>query len=252
MLSQVTVNLVVQQLERSFQLMYHLDMKSKVISYLRVSTSRQGSSGLGLEGQRAAVEQFCSENGAELVAEYQEVESGRKNDRPVLRQALARARATKATLLIAKLDRLARNVHFISGLMEAGCDFRACDIPHANRLTVHIMAAVAEDEARRISERTKAALAAYKARGGNLGAANPRCRHLNQELRKKGAIVSAKARITQAAEMNAEATVTALHLKGEGRSLREIAIELDKRGLPTRHGKPWSHVQVLRLIRRSA
>ena len=173
-------------LERPFRLWHNESMK-RVVSYIRVSTQRQGASGLGLEGQRAAVEQFCRENGYELVAEVPRSGIRPQNDRPVLRQALARAKAAKAVLLIAKLDRLARNVHFISGLMEAGCEFRACDMPQANRLTVHIVAAVAEDEARRISDRTKAALAAYKARGGRLGAANPACRAVSRQDALRGA-----------------------------------------------------------------
>lgn len=228
-------------------------MKSKVVSYIRVSTARQGLSGLGLEGQKAAVERFCLENGAELIAEYQEVESGRKNDRPILRQALARAKSSRATLLIAKLDRLARNVHFISGLMEAGCDFSACDMPHANRLTMHILAAVAEDEAQRTAQRTKAALAAYKARGGLLGASNPSCRKLTNDDRKKGSRSSAMARIAEALEANAEATDAAVSYRLQGLTLREIAAQLDRRGMsPRGTGSSWSHVQVLRLLRRAA
>jgi DNA invertase Pin-like site-specific DNA recombinase len=227
-------------------------MKPKVVSYIRVSTQRQGSSGLGLEGQRAAVEAFCRENGYDLLAEYREVESGRKADRPILRQALAKAKATKSTLLIAKLDRLARNVAFVANLMEAGADFRACDVPTANRLTLHILSAVAEAEAEAISVRTKAALAAYKARGGHLGASNPRCRSLTQEHRQKGATVSGKRATRLAFEANAEAAAIAHDLHREGLALRAIAAELDARGVPTRTGGSWSHVQVLRLLRRAA
>ncbi len=219
-----------------------------VVSYIRVSTQRQGASGLGLEGQRAAVEAFCRENGCALVAEFQEVESGCKSDRPILRQALARAKAIRATLLIAKLDRLARNVHLISGLMEAGCEFRACDMPQANRLTLHIMAAVGEAEARAISDRTKAALAAYKVRGGRLGAANPACRRLTREQALKGS----KRTALLAREANIEASSTARGLQLEGQSLRAIAAELDARNICTRSGKPWNHVQVGRLLMRSS
>ena len=110
----------------------------QVVSYIRVSTARQGQSGLGLEAQRAAVEQFCASNSCEVVAEFREVESGRKSDRPVLRQALACAKAKRATLLIAKLDRLARNVAFIANLMEAGVEFRACDLPEASPFILHV------------------------------------------------------------------------------------------------------------------
>lgn len=227
-------------------------MKPRVVSYIRVSTQRQGASGLGLEGQRAAVEAFCRENGCNLLAEYREVESGCKSDRPILRQALSRARTAKAALLIAKLDRLARNVAFIANLMEAGVEFRACDLPQANRLTVHIMAAVGEAEARAISERTKAALAAYKARGGRLGASNPSCRSLTHALRVKGAVASGRRNAALAREANAEATAIARDLRCQGTALRAMAAELDARGIPTRTGKPWSHVQVLRLLRRLA
>jgi DNA invertase Pin-like site-specific DNA recombinase len=140
------------------------------VSYLRVSTTRQGESGLGIEAQRAAVARHVA--GGCLLAEYLEVESGSKNVRPQLLAALAHAQATGATLIIAKLDRLARNVHFISGLMEAGIDFIAADLPSANRLTINVLAAVAEHEREMISARTKAALAAAKARGVRLGNPN--------------------------------------------------------------------------------
>ena len=206
----------------------------------------------GLEAQRAAVDEFCRENRYEMLAEFQEIESGRKGDRPVLSRALAHAKAAKAALLIAKLDRLARNVHFISGLMESGVEFRACDMPHANRLTVHIMAAVAEDEARRISERTKSALAAYKARGGRLGAANPVCRRLTREDRMKGAAASGKRTASVAREAHVEATAIARGLHQEGMSLRAIAGELNGRGFYTRMGKPWTQVQIHRILQRPA
>ncbi|MGA8534661.1 MAG: recombinase family protein [Candidatus Tumulicola sp.] len=242
---------MVQSLERPSRSLYHESVRT-VVSYIRVSTQRQGASGLGLEGQRAAVAAFCRENRCALLDEYQEIESGRKSERPVLRKALARAKAAKAVLLIAKLDRLARNVAFIANLMEAGVEFRACDMPHANRLTVHIMAAVAEDEARRISERTKTALAAYKARGGLLGAANPACRRLTTEHRARGSVASGRRAALVARESNAEVTTIARDLKGDGLSLRAIATALDARGFYTRTGKKWNHVQVLRLLRSAA
>lgn len=115
------------------------------------------------------METYAAATQARLLASYREVESGTRSDRPMLTKAIAHANRSGATLIIAKLDRLARNVHFLSGLMESGVDFIACDNPHANRRTIHILAAVAEDEAQRISERTKTAMAAYKARGGTLG-----------------------------------------------------------------------------------
>jgi DNA invertase Pin-like site-specific DNA recombinase len=147
--------------------------RKKLVAYYRVSTKQQGASGLGLEGQMAAVATFARTNGAEIVRAYREVETGKRSDRPELLKAIAHAKRSRAGLIIAKLDRLARNVALTANLMESGVDFVACDNPHTNRLTIHILAAVAEDEAKRISDRTRAALAAYKARGGVLGAARP-------------------------------------------------------------------------------
>ena len=133
-------------------------MQGKFVAYYRVSTAKQGSSGLGLDAQRQAVRDYLNGGAWELIAEFQEVESGKRSDRPELARAMERCRLTGATLLIAKLDRLSRNVHFLSGLMEQGVDFLACDLPTANKLTVHIMAAVAEQEREAISARTKAAI----------------------------------------------------------------------------------------------
>ena len=131
------------------------------VAYYRVSTDRQGVSGLGLEAQRRAVADFAAGRGG-ILAEFTEVESGRKNDRPELRAALAACQRERAILVIAKLDRLARNVAFIAGLMESGVEFVAVDMPQANRLTIHILAAVAEHEREMISQRTRAALQAAK------------------------------------------------------------------------------------------
>jgi hypothetical protein len=141
------------------------------VAYYRVSTDRQGASGLGLDAQRQAVARQV--NGGQLVAEFTEIESGRRHtNRPQLLATLEECRKRRATLLIARLDRLARNVAFIANLMESGADFIACDMPQANRLTIHIPAAVAEHEREMISQRTKAALAETKRRGTMLG--NPR------------------------------------------------------------------------------
>lgn len=144
--------------------------ETPVVTYLRVSTDRQGQSGLGLEAQRAAVAAYVA--GRPVLGEFVEVESGRKDDRPQLAAALALCRQRRAVLVIAKLGRLARSVAFISNLMASGVEFVAADMPQANRLTVHILAAVAEHEREMIAQRTKAALAAAKARGTRLG--NPR------------------------------------------------------------------------------
>ena len=134
----------------------------KFVAYYRVSTQRQGRSGLGLEAQQTAVRDYLNGGDWRLVAELTEVESGKRSDRPKLVEALKLCRLHGATLIIAKLDRLARNVAFVSNLMEAGVEFHAVDFPQANRLTIHILAAVAEHEARAISERTRAALASAK------------------------------------------------------------------------------------------
>ena len=144
----------------------------KWVSYLRVSTDRQGRSGLGLEAQRQAVTDYLNGGNWALVSEFVEVESGKRSDRPQLAAALAACRKHKAKLVIAKLDRLSRNVAFIASLMDGNVDFVCCDFPTANRLTLHILAAVAEHEREAISVRTKAALAAVKARGTKLGNPN--------------------------------------------------------------------------------
>ena len=141
----------------------------KYVAYYRVSTQRQGLSGLGIEAQAAAVGDFMTRCGGRLVAEFREVESGRRRDRPELLAAIRKARLTRATLVIAKLDRLARDYHFLRDLQEAKVAFVCCDNPNATELTIHILASVAQDEAKRTSERTKAALAAAKARGVILG-----------------------------------------------------------------------------------
>ncbi len=172
---------------------------------------------------------------------FAEIETGtNKRIRPELLKAMAACKRLGATLVIAKLDRLARNVHFVSGLMESGVDFVACDNPQANRLTIHILAAVAEDEARRISERTKAALAAYKARGGKLG--NPK--NLTTKAAKKGNAANAAA----ADKHRAEVMSIAQKLRDAGRTLTEIAETLTGRGLLTRRGKAWSATAISRLL----
>jgi DNA invertase Pin-like site-specific DNA recombinase len=208
----------------------------KYVAYYRVSTQRQGESGLGLEAQKSAVVAFAGEP----VESYTEVESGKRADRPQLALAIAACKRLRATLVIAKLDRLARNVYFVSGLMESGVDFVACDNPNANRLTVHILAAVAEDEARRISERTKAALVAYKARGGKLG--NPT--NLTTVAGRKGTAANVKA----ARAHSEPAKKAALELRGKSYSLKAIAETLTGRGLLTRRGKAWTPTAVMRLI----
>src|SRR4051812_28811617 len=143
--------------------------EGRFVSYLRVSTDRQGRSGLGLEAQKKAVEDFLNGGQWKLVAEFLEVESGKRDDRPKLAEAMALCRLHNATLVIAKLDRLSRDAHFLLGLQKAGVRFVAADMPEANEMVVGIMAVVAQAERKMISQRTKAALAAAKARGQRLG-----------------------------------------------------------------------------------
>ena len=195
------------------------------VAYYRVSTDRQGQSGLGLDAQRAAVASFLA--GRALVAEFTEIESGRKNDRPQLAAALEQCRQTRAVLVIAKLDRLARNVAFISRLLESGVEIRCCDMPDANRLTLHILAAVAEHEREMISARTAAALAAAKARGVRLG--NPR-----PDMPKLTAAAA-----QQAADFRMRLAPLICSLRVEGHSLRAIAAELNARGILTLRGRAW-------------
>jgi len=222
-----------------------------VIGYLRVSTKGQGESGLGLEAQRAAVESYVKQAGATLIYCYTEVESGKLADRPELARALAHARRSKATLVVAKLDRLARNVAFLSALMDTTVPFVACDQPQANRLTLHILAAVAEAEALAISQRTKAALAAYKARGGKLGGALPQCRNLTAEARVNGAHRAGLAATKAAEEAYSDLLPIVAELRTAGKSLQAIADQLNAEGHTTRRGQPWNPVQVARVLERA-
>src|SRR5437870_6269731 len=163
--------------------------QGKFVAYFRVSTDRQGKSGLGLEAQRKSVLDYLDGGRWDLVGEFTEIESGKHNDRPELEKALAACKKQKARLVIAKLDRLSRNLAFIATLMDSGVEFTAVDNPHANKLTIHILAAVAQHEREMISERTKAALQAAKARGKQLG--NPR---LAEAAKRGTAAVKANAR----------------------------------------------------------
>jgi len=223
-------------------------MSKKAVSYIRVSTARQGSSGLGLEAQRESVRVFSQALGYELTQEFLEVESGKNDARPVLAKALAHAKKTGACLVIAKLDRLARSVSFVSRLMDANTDFRAVDLPDASRLVLHIMSAVAENEAKSCSDRTKAALAAAKARGALLGASNPKSRNLPQGAHERGGqTTAAKARAAVA-----DVLPRILALKAQRLSLQAIADALNAEGSVTRSGKAWHPMQVSRALNRAA
>jgi DNA invertase Pin-like site-specific DNA recombinase len=221
-----------------------MSSKKSLVSYLRVSTRKQGASGLGLEAQRTAVAEHAAREGLTVVAEYVEVESGKKAARPELAKALAHCRAARATLVVAKLDRLARNVAFLSRLMEAGLDFVALDNPHATRFTLHVLAAVAEQEARATSERTKAALAAARRRGVRLGSARPGHWRGMEAKRtagsRKGSKRAAELRTAAARQHNIMAVEAALELRKAGMSWAEVADELNARGLVTRRGNAWN------------
>jgi DNA invertase Pin-like site-specific DNA recombinase len=216
------------------------------VTYLRVSTDRQGKSGLGLEAQRAAVLDHVEGKG-EIAAEYVEIESGKKNDRPQLAQALAEAKRIGAVLLIAKLDRLARNVAFIANLLEAGIEIAAADMPQANRFLLHVMAAVAEHEAQAISDRTRAALAAAKARGVALGWSIPSRQEEQRQAARKGAQRNAG----KADQHAANVLPVVRQIAAGGASLRQIAEEMNARGIKTARGGKWHAATVRNLIGRT-
>src|SRR3984893_14607550 len=216
-------------------------------SYYRVSTDKQGASGLGLAAQREAVARHVAGAQGTIVAEFQEIESGKKNDRPQIAAALAACRLRRATLVIAKLDRLARNVHFISSLMESGVDFVACDNPHATRLTIHILAAVAEHEREMMSQRTTAALGAPRARGVKLG--NPR-------LKPGARRPTRPARQARTDTAIAHAALVLPYIEAARKagcvSLGELARALTARGIDTpAGGREWRAAQVSRVLARA-
>src|SRR5689334_18154206 len=211
--------------------------QGKFVAYYRVSTDRQGRSGLGIEAQKAAVAAFLNGGRWKLIAEFVEVESGKRSDRPELAKALHLCRVHNATMVIAKLDRLARDAHFLLGLEKAGIEFLAADMPSANRLTVGIMAMVAEEERRMISARTKAALAAAKARGVKLGGTRPGGLG-NADL---GRALGRAARSEKANSRAADLMPVIDDIRAGGAaSLREIAAELTQRGIKPPRGGLWA------------
>ena len=219
----------------------------KFIAYYRVSTDRQGRSGLGLAAQREAVETYLNGSNWRLVTEFTEVESGKRDDRPKLEAALKECRIRNAKLIVAKLDRLARNVAFISRLMDSGVDFVAADLPEANRLTIHILAAMAEYEREQISKRTKAALAAAKTRGVKLG--NPQ--NATEAGRAKGINESRKVRTSNADQFAERLLDTILDIQDGGTTdHRGMAMELNEREITTPRGGQWQAAQVWRVCQR--
>jgi DNA invertase Pin-like site-specific DNA recombinase len=212
------------------------------ISYLRVSTSRQGDSGLGLEAQRAAIETFVNGHQWELLAEYVEVESGGKNTRPELAKALREAKKRKAVLVVGKLDRLSRNLAFIANLLESGVEFRCADLPEATRTMLQLWAVMAEWEREQISTRTKDALQAAKGRGVKLGSPTPG----------KGSALGVAAQRASADQFAANIRPVIAEIQGAGiTSLRGLATALTARGIPTARGGAWDATTVRRAIRRA-
>ena len=218
-------------------------MATKYVAYYRVSTQQQGQSGLGLEAQQMQVKNFVGDN--EILKHFIEVESGKNNNRPELKRAIEMAKKEQVKLVIAKLDRLSRNAAFIFMLRDTNVNFVCADMPEANSLTIGIMAVLAQDERERISQRTKAALEAKKAKGINLGTP----RNLTLEAREKGM----KARISNAKQnkQNIQATELILSYKKEGYSYADIATKLNDKGFRTRYGKDFKPMSVKRLYDRS-
>lgn len=215
----------------------------KYIGYIRVSTQKQGKSGLGLEAQKRAIRNMVNEDDV-LIAEYEEIESGKNKERPKLLEAIQRCKETKATLVIARLDRLSRSLSFISQLMDNEIDFVACDMKHANRFTIQIFGAIAEQEARFISKRTKAALAELKAKGIRLGSPENltnKSREKSLEVRKRNALMN---------EHNRKATALIAAMRKEKKSFSNIAVELNQSGFKTRRNSSFTAMTVKRLYDR--
>lgn len=224
---------------------------SNIVAYYRVSTQKQGNSGLGLDAQRKAVHNYARSAGCNVIAEYEEIESGKGHiNRPQLQSALEYCELTGAKLVIAKLDRLSRNVAFLANLMESGVKFIACDNPQANELTIHILAAVAEAERKAISERTKSALAAAKARGTVLG--NPRLTEARAQRKQGNDMSLATIARQENAKKRADKIMKAILLvKNEGaNTLEQIADYLNfKTSIRTTRGCLWTRASVNRVIK---
>lgn len=229
----------------------------RFVAYYRVSTAKQGASGLGFDAQRRAVEDHVKAAGGRLLAVFEEVESGKRDDRPALAEALTHCRMTGAKLLIAKLDRLSRNVAFLANLMEGDVDFVACDMPSANSLTIHILAAVAQAEREAISARTKVALASIKARlnSGDEHVSRRSGRRITKLGGPNGLTVSRPDLGTAAVVAKAEAHAKRLEpivrsLRTEGLSYGAIASRLADLGATTPRGGAWTAMGVKRVLDR--
>jgi DNA invertase Pin-like site-specific DNA recombinase len=226
------------------------------VAYYRVSTRKQGQSGLGLEAQQRTVREYLNGGDWELVGEFTEIESGKSKARLQLAEALRLCRVYNATLIIAKLDRLARNVAFVSALMESGVEFTAVDMPQAGKFTLHIMAAVAEQEADMIAERTRKAMQTAKGRGTLLGrrdAAIAAHAHKGNELSAKVRSSFAMRKAEDLKPAIAQIRETIRKSKGDEATLREIASVMNERRIPTpRKGGTWSAIQVKRVLDRAS
>jgi DNA invertase Pin-like site-specific DNA recombinase len=224
----------------------------KLVIYYRVSTRKQKVSGLGLDAQCEAAEAYAKLSRGTVVATFTETESGKRSDRPELQKAVAKARAIRGRLVIAKLDRLARNVFFIAGLMESKVDFVCCDNPHATPLTIHLIAAFAEDEAKRISQRTKEALKAAKRKGKLLGTHNPQCQINWRKGQRNGLGKAVAAASASRRELRdacySELIADAVTMRKDGLSYAAIAAALNNAGHVTTSGKQFAAMTVQRLL----
>ncbi len=222
----------------------------KLVHYRRCSTARQGVSALGLDAQTEAVESYAKTIGGAIVKTFTEVESGTHDDRPELAKALAFAKRAGCCLCVARLDRLARSVHFVSGLLEAGVDFIAVDMPEANRTMLQMMAVIAEYESRACRSRTRQALAQAKARGTLLGSARPGAPQLSDEAASKGRKLGERKRQENAVKAYADLAPMMAEMRDAGGSLRDVAKALNNEGHCTRRGKPFTAMQVSRVLGR--
>ena len=215
---------------------------NRFVAYLRVSTEKQGEQGHGISAQRQAIQNYLAASNGELLDEHVEVESGKKKDRPELKKAINRCKTSRSTLIIAKLDRLSRNMAFIANLMDAGIDFIACDNPFANKLTIHILAAIAEHEREMISRRTREALAAAKAKGVQLG--GYRGTTLTDKIRQD----ALESRWTKSKEYSANVIPMIREQLKAGYSLNATARILNQQRIVTVRGGTWTAKSVSRVV----
>lgn len=237
----------------------------KIVAYYRVSTRKQGERddeddkkkkkipGLGLEAQQGMVKDFSDRNDGKIIAEYTEIESGRNSKRPELQKAINHARSARATLVVAKLDRLSRNMSFTAALMDSDVEFVVCDFPQANRLTIHILAAMAEYEAVMISRRTKDALSILKSEGKKLGSARPGHWEGREHLRgwKEGVKKSVEARQARARSDYAYILPEMQQMREDGKTYDEICAHLNEQGYTSSRGGPFVAATVCRILQRA-